>query len=160
VAQGALSDADAESSAEPRRPEDRPAVVNLLVHRGRPTADAFAATLFELAARDVVHVEEVGGSHAFRVRHHAPKVHLLPFERRVLDVCRNAGKGALVPFDELAVGVDDDVDRWWKDFGDGGRRGGAGAGLREPRLAAAGDDWRRTVGARRGRRARVRKYSR
>ena len=51
VAQGALSGADAEPSSEPSRPEDRPAVVNLLVHDGRTNADAFAATLFELAAR-------------------------------------------------------------------------------------------------------------
>ena len=43
---------------------------------------------------------------------------LLPFERRVLDVCRSAGKGALVPFDELGIGVDDDVDVWWKEFHD------------------------------------------
>jgi hypothetical protein len=35
----------------------------------------------------------------------------------VLDVCRSAGDGALVPFDELSVGVDDDVDAWWRDFG-------------------------------------------
>ena len=59
MAQGALSGEAAEPSAEPRRPEDRPAVVSLLVHGGRPTADAFAATLFELAARDVLHVEEI-----------------------------------------------------------------------------------------------------
>ena len=118
MAQGALSGEAAEPSAEPRRPEDRPAVVNLLVHGGRPTADAFAATLFELAARDVLHVEEVGGAHAFRVRRDAPDVDLLPFEERVLHVCRRAGDGALVPFDELSVGVGDDVDGWWKGFGD------------------------------------------
>jgi hypothetical protein len=92
--------------------------VNLLVHGGRTTADAFAATLFELAARDALHVEEVGDSHAFRVRHDARTHDLLPFERRVLDVCRSAGKGALVPFDELSIGVDDDVDVWWKEFHD------------------------------------------
>ena len=115
MAQGALS--DEASGVRPRdRPEDRPAVVNLLVHGGRPTADAFAATLFELSARDVLHVEEVGGSHAFRVRRDAPKVHLLPFEASVLEVCCRAGAGALVPFDELSIGVDDDVDGWWEDF--------------------------------------------
>jgi hypothetical protein len=92
--------------------------VNLLVHGGRPTADAFAATLFELAARDVLHVEEVGDSHAVRVRHDGRTHDLLPVERRVLHVCRSTGKGALVPFDELSIGVDDDVDRWWKDFRD------------------------------------------
>jgi hypothetical protein len=92
--------------------------VNLLVHGGRPSADAFAATLFELAARDVLHVEEVGGSHAFRVRNDEPKQGLAPFERRVLDVCRSAGTGALIPFDELSVGVEDDVDVWWWEFGE------------------------------------------
>jgi hypothetical protein len=117
VAQGALSDADAEPSSDPSRPEDRPAVVNLLVHDGRTNADAFAATLFELAARDVLHVEEVGGSHAFRVRSDTPSVDLLPFEARVLDVCRSVGDGALVPFDELSVGVEDEVDAWWEAFG-------------------------------------------
>jgi hypothetical protein len=116
VAQGALS--DEASDPEPRRPEDRPAVVNLLVHGGRPTADAFAATLFELAAREVLHIEEMGHSHAFRVRHGAREHDLLLFERRVLDVCRGAGDGALVPFDELGIGVDDAVDAWWKEFGD------------------------------------------
>ena len=70
MAQGALSG----EAAELRRPEDRPAVVNLLVHGGRTTGDAFAATLFELAARGALHVEEVGDAHAFRVRREAPEL--------------------------------------------------------------------------------------
>jgi hypothetical protein len=52
------------------------------------------------------------------VRRDAPAATLLPFEQRVLDVCRRAGDGALIPFDELSIGVDDDVDAWWEEFGE------------------------------------------
>ncbi len=44
---------------EPADDDVSPAVVNLLVHSGRLTGDALAATVVDLAARGHVHLEQI-----------------------------------------------------------------------------------------------------
>ena len=88
--------AGAPGRAEDARPRlEPPAVASFLVHGFRVTDDAVPATLIDLAARNVVDIEERGPG-VFYVRLRAPgDVPLTAYERRVLDHLRqNARDGA------------------------------------------------------------------
>ena len=100
-------------------PPEPPALVNLLVHDGSPSEDALPATVLDLAARGVVHLEETApGECLCRLRPRSNSEGLLPYERRVLSLLRSRAIGGTVPADALTVGVQDETDAWWKAFAD------------------------------------------
>jgi len=98
--------------------EASPALVDLLVHSGRLTGDALAATVVDLAARGHVHLEQVGpGEVLCRIRHLPPTGdRLLDHEDQVLSLLRSRAVDGVVPAGALGLGVTDEADRWWGRF--------------------------------------------
>jgi hypothetical protein len=81
-----------------------PAVANFLVNDFRVTGDAVPATLIDLAARNVVDVEQRGpGVFYVRLRP-APEERLNTYERRVLDHLRTRAVNGVVPAEALTTG--------------------------------------------------------
>ena len=73
-----------------------PAVANFLVHDFRVTADAVPATAIDLAARNVIDIEERGPG-IFYVRSRAiGEEPLTPYERRVLDHLHGQARDGVV----------------------------------------------------------------
>ena len=93
-----------------------PAVANFLVNDFRVTADSVAATLIDLAARNVVDVEQRGpGVFYVRLRS-APAEQLTTYEQRVLDHLRARAVDGVVPAEALTTGPDQESARWKRRF--------------------------------------------
>jgi hypothetical protein len=100
-------------------PPDPPAVVGFLVHDGSPSENALPATVLDLAARRIVHLEETApAQYMCRLPAHVKKDGLLPFERRVLDLLQRRAIRGTVPAEALTVGVQDETYAWWEAFAD------------------------------------------
>jgi hypothetical protein len=95
-----------------------PALVSLLVHRGRLAGDALAATVIDLAARGWVHLEQIApGQTLCRFPRMDPVGDdLLAHERQTLDLLRARAVDQVVPAGALGQGVTDEADRWWARF--------------------------------------------
>ena len=93
-----------------------PAVANFLVHDFRVTDEAVPATLLDLAAREVVEIEQRGpGVHYVRVQ---PSLGdpLTAYERRVLEHLRQRAVDGVVPASALTTGPRAESRRWWRGF--------------------------------------------
>ena len=95
-----------------------PALVDLLVHSGRLTGDALAATVVDLAARGYVHLEQIApGEVLARFAHRPPAGdELQEHERQALDLLRGRAIDGVVPVGALGQGVTGESDRWWGRF--------------------------------------------
>ena len=93
-----------------------PAIVNFLTHGFRVTDDAVPATLIDLAARNVVDIEQRGPG-VFWVRlQQASDEELTAYERRVLDHLRSSARDGVVPAEALTTGPQEDSARWMRGF--------------------------------------------
>jgi Predicted membrane protein (DUF2207) C-terminal domain len=93
-----------------------PAVANLLVHGFRVTDEAVPATLIDLAARNVVDIEERGPG-VFYVRLRASgDAPLTAYERRVLEHLRESAHDGVVPAGALTTGPQQESARWRRGF--------------------------------------------
>ena len=93
-----------------------PAVANFLVHGFRVTDDAVPATLIDLAARNVVDIEQRGpGVFYVRLRE-ADAESLTRYERRVLDHLRASAHDGVVPAEALTTGPQSQSARWRRGF--------------------------------------------
>jgi hypothetical protein len=93
-----------------------PAVANFLVNDFRVTDDAVPATLIDLAARNVVDVEQRGpGVFYVRLRP-APEEPLNTYERRVVDHLRTRAVDEVVPAEALTTGPGQESRRWRRRF--------------------------------------------
>jgi hypothetical protein len=99
------------------RPEP-PAVVNALVERFRPTPDAVAATLLDLAARGWLTLEQIEPDrYVCRLRgKEVAGAELLPFELRVLDLVQRTAVDGVAQVRDLAAKTDASTVRFWALF--------------------------------------------
>ena len=108
-----------EPSVGPRTLElgdEPPAVVNFLTHGFRVTDDAIPATLIDLAARNVIDIEQRGPG-AFYVRlRPTDAAALTSYERRVLDHLRASAHDGVVPAEALTTGPQHESARWKRGF--------------------------------------------
>ncbi|MFN8027094.1 MAG: DUF2207 domain-containing protein [Acidimicrobiia bacterium] len=95
-----------------------PAVVDLLVHSGRLTGDALAATVVDLAARGWVHLEQAAPGQVLCRISHAPPARdgLDEHERMTMDLLHDRAVDGVVPTGALGQGITDEADRWWRRF--------------------------------------------
>jgi membrane protein implicated in regulation of membrane protease activity len=90
--------------------------VNFLTHGFRVTDDAVPATLIDLAARNVVDIEQRGpGVFYVRLRE-ASTESLTSYERRVLDHLRECAHDGVVPAEALTTGPQKESARWMRGF--------------------------------------------
>jgi hypothetical protein len=95
---------------------ESPAIANFLVHGFRVTDDAVPATLIDLAARNVVDIEERGpGVFYVRLRE-ADDVRLTAYEGRVLEHLREHAHAGVVPAGALTTGPQQESARWRRGF--------------------------------------------
>jgi hypothetical protein len=93
-----------------------PAVANFLVNGFRVTDEAVPATLIDLAARNVVDVEQRGpGVFYVRLRQNVDEP-LNAYERRVLDLLVARARDGVVPAKALTTGPASDSTRWRRRF--------------------------------------------
>jgi hypothetical protein len=93
-----------------------PAVANLLVNHFRVTDDAVPATLIDLAARNVLDIEQRGpGVFYVRLRSGAD-VPLTSYERRVLAHLQEHASDGVVPAGALTTGPQAESKRWRRAF--------------------------------------------
>jgi hypothetical protein len=93
-----------------------PAVANFLVHRFRVTSDAVPATLLDLAARNVIDLEQRGPG-VYYVRLRATNTEqLTSYERLVLELLEERASDGVVPAGDLTTGPKDKSSRWRKRF--------------------------------------------
>ena len=93
-----------------------PAVANFLVHGFRVTDDAVPATLIDLAARNVVDIEQRGpGVFYVRLRP-TDDVPMTAFEQRVLEHLHRIAIDGVVPADALTTGPQHESVRWRRGF--------------------------------------------
>lgn len=93
-----------------------PAVANFLVSDFRVTDDAVPATLIDLAARNVVDVEQRGpGVFYIRLRSSLDE-QLTAYEHRVLAHLQRKAHDGVVPAEALTTGPDDESKRWRRRF--------------------------------------------
>jgi Predicted membrane protein (DUF2207) len=91
-------------------------VVNFLTHGFRVTDDAVPATLIDLAARNVVDIEQRGpGVFYVRLRPTSDEA-LTSYERRVLDHLRSIARDGVVPGEALTTGPQQESARWRRGF--------------------------------------------
>ena len=93
-----------------------PAVANLLAHGGAVTADAVPATLFDLAARKVVQIEETEPHHYQVHVGSAPDGSLTPYESRVMRLLKSRASNGLVPAGALTLGSANEAKGWLRGF--------------------------------------------
>jgi hypothetical protein len=93
-----------------------PTVANFLTHGFRVTDDAVPATLIDLAARNVVDIEQRGPG-VFYVRLRAASDETLTsYERRILDHLRASAHDGVVPAEALTTGPQTESVRWMRGF--------------------------------------------
>jgi hypothetical protein len=114
-----LSRRPAEPTVGPRTLDlgpEPPAVANFLVNDFRVTDEAIPATLIDIAARNVVDVEQRGPG-VFYVRLRAATAETLTaYESRVLDHLRKRAHGDVVPAEALTTGPAGESERWRRRF--------------------------------------------
>jgi len=93
-----------------------PAVANFLTHGWRVTDDAVPATLVDLAARNVVDIEQRGPGVVYVRLRPASDVALTRYERRVLDHLRAIAHDGVVPAEALTTGPQHESARWMRGF--------------------------------------------
>jgi hypothetical protein len=93
-----------------------PAIVNFLTHGFRVTDDAVPATLIDLAARNIVDIEQRGPGVFFVRLRPASDKGLTSYERRVLDHLRASARDGVVPADALTTGPQQESARWMRGF--------------------------------------------
>jgi len=94
-----------------------PAVANLVVNQCRWTATAVPATLLDLAARDLVDLEEFGTEQTIcRLRRTTP-ADLSPYEDMVYEHLSSIAVDRVVPAEALTLGPKDKAAGWLKKFG-------------------------------------------
>ncbi len=94
-----------------------PAVANLLTHGFRVTDDAVPATLIDLAARNIVDIEQHGPDVFFvRLRATVDDDLLTSYERRVLDHLGTVARDGVVPAEALTTGPQHESARWMRGF--------------------------------------------
>jgi hypothetical protein len=97
--------------------QEPPAVANFLTNGFRVTPEAVPATVLDLAARDVLAVEERGfGHYVCRVGQYQPDT-LSPYEERIVELVRRRQVDGFVPAEALTTGNDAAAKRWLKAFG-------------------------------------------
>jgi hypothetical protein len=97
--------------------DEPPAVVNLLAHGMKVTAEAAAATALDLAARGHVDIDEIDSSLSLvHVREGKTHDALLPFERLVLDALAALEVDGVVPAEACSLGPEALSWRWWRRF--------------------------------------------
>lgn len=95
-----------------------PAVATFLVNCFRVTDEAVPATLIDLAARNVVEVEQRGpGVFYVRLRSTPPDEPLTAYESRVLDLLGRKASDGVVPAEALTTGPAEESRRWRRAFG-------------------------------------------
>jgi len=95
---------------------ETPAVANLLANGGRVTPEAVPATLFDLAARKAVKIEEAADdTYTCRIEE-GPLAALKAYESRVLELLRRRAQGGVVPARALTAGPADEAQGWMKSF--------------------------------------------
>jgi hypothetical protein len=93
-----------------------PAVANFLVNDFRVTDEAVPATLIDLAARNVVDVEQRGpGVFYVRLRPSSDEP-LTPYEVQVLEHLRTRAHDGVVPAEALTTGPGEESKRWRRAF--------------------------------------------
>jgi Predicted membrane protein (DUF2207) C-terminal domain len=93
-----------------------PAVANFLVHDFRVSDDAVPATLIDLAARNVVDIEQRGpGVFYVRLRTSSSEP-LTSYERRILAHLHTHAVDGVVPAGALTTGPQEDSKRWMRGF--------------------------------------------
>ena len=106
-----------------------PAIANFLTHGFRVTDDAVPATLIDLAARNVVDIEQRGpGVFYVRLRPTRRRA-LTSYERRVLDHLRASAHDGVVPADALTTGPQHESARWRRGFVSGSSSDAQARGL-------------------------------
>ena len=95
---------------------ESPAVANLLANGGRVTPDAVPATLFDLAARRAVRIEETDPGHYQCRLGERPAERMTAYESQVLDLLRRRASGGVVPAQALTAGPSDEAKGWMKSF--------------------------------------------
>ena len=93
-----------------------PAVANFLVHDFTVTADAVPATVIDLAARNVIDIEQRGPGVFFVRLRAAREEPLTPYEERVLEHLRRHARDGVVPAAALTTGPDAESMRWRRGF--------------------------------------------
>lgn len=93
-----------------------PAVANFLVHDFGVTADAVPATVIDLAARNIIDLEQRGpGVYYVRLRATGDEP-VTPYERRVLDHLQGRARDGVVPAAALTTGPEAESTRWRRGF--------------------------------------------
>lgn len=91
-------------------------MVNFLTHGFRVTDDAVPATLIDLAARNVVDIEQRGpGVFYVHLRPTSDEA-LTSYERRVVDHLRSIARDGVVPGEALTTGPQQESARWRRGF--------------------------------------------
>jgi len=94
---------------------EAPAVANMLANAGKVTADAVPATLFDLAARKAVQIEETADRH-YQVRVGAAPPGLTRYESRVMRLLTSRASGGVVPAGALTLGSANEARGWMRGF--------------------------------------------
>ena len=108
-----------------------PAVVNLITSDWRLEEEAASATLLDLAARGMAHIEEVGPDLSL-VRLRGVRGSLTEYERMVYEYTAGCAVGGVVATEALAKGQDKPA-AWWKSFRNAVIADSRGRGLSQPR---------------------------
>jgi hypothetical protein len=117
-----------------------PALVNMLITRGRPTPAAADATLLDLAARRILELHQPGPDPAallIRVRDRNP-AGLTSYERRVFDRFAGAAGDRMVPLAKITGRYADGGPNWLRQFYAEVARDGQERGLLRRRLVGSG----------------------
>jgi hypothetical protein len=93
-----------------------PAVANFLVSRFTVTDEAVPATLIDLAARNVVDIEQRGPEEFYVRLRSSLDEPLTAYERRVLDHLREHASDGVVPAEALTTGPQEESKRWGRAF--------------------------------------------
>ncbi|MDQ4006170.1 MAG: DUF2207 domain-containing protein, partial [Actinomycetota bacterium] len=111
---------------QPRTPEEAPAtstlraespaVANMLVEKFRPTREAVAATLLDLAARGFVDIEGTDPATTILRIRKRDDANLTVYERMVLLLLRQRTVNGVVPAGALTTGTEAETREWWQRF--------------------------------------------
>lgn len=110
-----------------------PAVANLLAHGGTLTADAVPGTLFDLAARRVVQIEETEPHHYQVQVGSASDGNLTAYESRVMRLLKSRASHGVVPAGALTLGSANEAKGWLRGFTGDVTAEARAQGLCEPR---------------------------
>ena len=114
---------------------EAPAVANLLANGGKVTADAVPATLFDLAARKLVQIEETDDRH-YQVRVGSTPAGLTRYESRVMRILQSRASGGVVPAGALTLGSANEARGWLRGFRGDVSADARSLGLAKPRWPA------------------------